>query len=333
MYGASTGEASTGSFLGDIVDDVTDFISDPPLWVGLIGAAFTLGGYGGITGLLGQLETAVVQETMRSLPGLVRGDSFAAAWTGQWVARVKAAAQQSGQQFAVTYTAQPVQALTSNSTFVRDIAARYKQLQNAGADVETIGRTLLTESAQKCIAAGVPANYCRADVRAYAINYAVGQNLFNPINWDLKTGDPRIKETWDQIRRNDTRRLYTAAEISNLVREAEAQLLPTPIIAALREREREATEWERLAVNYGGAANLPQQLFDRRPFRVIDDRIRELAPPEAEAGNVTVARGPSPIRSIFTYVLLTTPIWAGAIWLGRRQGRGRSSGRSRRQRR
>lgn len=325
--------------LSDLWDDVTDFISDPPLWVGIIGAIFTAGGYGGITGILtsgasgsGPLGVAY-QEIMRALPNMLRGQSFAEAWTGQWVARVKAAASIAGPQFALQNIAQPVQALVTNTRFIQDMARTYQELRSRGLDAYNMGRELLSASERKCRELGISSAACsRADARAYAINAAANQNIFNPVSWNLETGEPATgTEVWAQLQRLQTKKDYTAAELAALLREAEAIFLPPAIIGTLRAKQIEAARFEEIRRNY----DPPPVGRVSQKFPTIDRAIANTKPFEPVGGAVNPdAAGPPPLTTfgkIATAVLVTSPVWG--VLLARQLAKGQRATRGRGQQR
>ena len=267
-------------------EDVVDFFENPPWWVAVIAAIFTLGGVGGLSGLLttgglfgGGPLILGAQEFIRSVPGLIQGKSFWAAWVGQWMSRVLAGARILGAQFADENIAKPTEQLTKNPQWIDQTKKKWNELRARGLSVEDAGREILAESVRQCRDAGLPAQECRPDVHAMGINYAINENVFDVMDWDLETGSPDLRETWDRIKRSETIKSYTAADLQKIIQEAEANRLPQEIINGLKIRHMDLVRYEEIMSNWGGE---PQQRYATK-LPVIDEELKKADAAKAQS--------------------------------------------------
>ena len=333
----------------DIGDELTDFIADPPIWATIIASVYTVGA-GGLVGLLADqpLQNAVT-ETLRALPGLLEGKSFAAAWTGQWLARVKKAAEIVGVDFVKKNVTVPVDWLAKDAEYGRRMVSRYQELQAQGLSPDAIKGRLLMEATAQCRSVSTDPALCRADVQALAINYHLRENLFDPTGWDITTGEPARK--LGKPVSTATRRDYTIAELDQLWRRAEQGGLPPPVVAALRRRHAEAVKMREFAENNG--IRWGPRKFGK--LTLSDVMMAPTDPPPIDTGpptpTGTPAPGPGPanptptatvsgarkslLGEIFLASLLTAPAWvpfALLPWWRRRQASSRSAAGARRAR-
>lgn len=296
-------------------DDIKELIEDPPIWASIIAAVFTVGGAGGIAGILAdQPLQFAVQETIRSVPGLLEGRDFAGAWTGQWLTRVKRAAELAGADFARRELQAPTDWLTKDTQYGARIRARYDQLRGEGFTEEGIRNRLLEESIQQCLNVSTDPALCRADVQALAINYHVQKNLYDTTSWDVRSGRPAVRAVRDL--RPVSNRQYTIAELDQIWRDAERRGFPIATVAALRKRHDQAVRMRTFAENNGiqwGPRQFPTLTLEEITAPPVDQPPPIVDTGTTPAGNTSSRQ--STFAKIATAALATSPVWG--FFLGR----------------